>query len=43
MNRLLLKIEMDQFIQLIQVKSRTIQIINEMMRKMENRVDFNKL
>jgi len=34
MNRLLLKIEMNQFLQLIQVKSRTIQIINEMMKKM---------
>jgi len=34
MNRLLLKIEMNQFLQLIQIKSRTIQIINEMMKKM---------
>jgi len=42
MIRLLLKIEMDQFIQLTQVKSRTIQIINEIMKKMENRVYFNK-
>ncbi len=33
---------MDQFILLLQVKSRAIQILTEMMKKMENRVDFNK-